>query len=126
MNSETSEIAAEIAVVATLVCRLDELGLAYGGAALAVSLPGWAFDAVGRTAFIVSGDADRVSWLSRAIEKGGVPSAFLFVKGEGRQAAVCCDPLPWTVDEQDYLDTIAHHFADVLICGGKAAPGKVN
>lgn len=123
----STETVAETAMVTALVARLDKLGTAYRGAALAVSLPGWAFDAVGRTAFIVSGHADRVRWLLRAIEAGGIPSAFLFVKGEDRQAHVCCDPLPWTADDmQDYLTIIAHHFAAVLVREGQAAPGKVN
>ena len=126
MDAETSEILAETAVTASLVRRLDDLGMAYKGAMLAVSLPGWAFDAIGRTLFIVSGDTERVASLLRAIEEGGTPTAFLFVKGQGRQAQVYCDPLPWTTDMEDYLAAIAHHFAAVLIAHGKAAPGKVN
>lgn len=106
--------------------RLDDLRTAHGAAVLAVGLRGYEFDPVGRTAFITSGDTDRAHWLLQAIEEDGVPSAFLFVRGQGKQAQVCCDPLPWMADDRDYLDVISHHFAAVLITGGRAAPGKVN
>ena len=131
MSEKESQIESTAAAIADLVARLEVLGRATAGAALAVAFPGWTVPGleVESTVFVANTDEDPPAKLVRLIQAGGVPTAFLSAEIKGGRLEAVAAPCAWCENQDgvaDYCAVLASHFVATAVADGVGKAPAVN